>query len=135
MTHYPEQIPAGNFDHFLFSFSSAAKAEKEIQKDFDSLAKRINAIVESEKFFVQNFPVLRNLIALQPSKEELKKLAKAVDRLADLVEVFGQLDSKLTVIKTMQDHPHWFTDTFADLDKEIDRDLDSFFASGAVDES
>jgi hypothetical protein len=129
MTSYPEQVPNGNFDHFLFSFSSAARAEQDVQKEFDAMAARINAIVDSEKFFVQNFPVLRNIVSLQPTKDELKKLSKAIDRLADLIEIFGQITAKLSMIKTMQEHPHWFTDTFADFAKEIDRDLDSLFTA------
>lgn len=124
MNSYPEQLPPGGFDHFLFSFSSAAKAEKELQRDFDALSQRIGAIVEADKFMVQGFPVLKHLVALQPTKEELKKLAKAVDRIADLLELFNQLNAKLTMIKTMQEHPHWFTDTFADFAKEIERDID-----------
>jgi hypothetical protein len=56
----------------------------------------------------------------------LKKLSKAVDRLSDLMEIFTQLNSKLTMIKTMQEHPHWFTNAFADFSKEVERDIDVF---------
>jgi hypothetical protein len=126
MSLYPEQVPSEPFDHFLFSFSSAAKVERELQEEFDALTARINNIVESDKFFIQGFPVLKNILALQPSKSDLKKLSKAVDRLSDLMEIFTQLNSKLTMIKTMQEHPHWFTNTFADFAKEVERDIDVF---------
>lgn len=126
MTPYPERIPNQNFDHFLFSFSSAAKAEKDLQQEYDALHARINNIIDSDKFYVQNFPVLKNVLALQPTKAELKKLSKAVDRLADLIDAFTHLDAKLTMIKTMQENPHWFTNTFADFSAEIDRDIDKF---------
>lgn len=124
MTFYPDKIPSESSDHFLFSFSSAARAEKELQSEFDTLANRINNIVESDKFFVQGFPVLKNILALQPSKDELKRLSKAVDRLAELMDVFGQLNSKLSMIKTMQEYPYWFTSTFADFPKEVERGID-----------
>lgn len=126
MTH-PEQLPTDTKNNFLFSFSSVATAQSEIQKEFDALNERIQAIVESEKFHVQNFPVLRNIIALQPDKAELKKLSKALDRLGDLMESYATLNARLNMVKMMQEHPTWFTSTFADYEGEIDRSLDKFF--------
>lgn len=126
MSH-PEQLPTETTNNFLFSFSSVSKAQTEIQKEFDALNERIQAIVESDKFHVQNFPVLRNIIALQPDKAELKKLAKALDRLGDLMDAYATLNARLNMVKMMQEHPTWFTSTFTDYEGEIDRSLDKFF--------
>lgn len=126
MSH-PEQLPTETTNNFLFSFSSVSKAQTEIQKEFDALNERIQAIVESDKFHVQNFPVLRNIVALQPDKTELKKLSKALDRLGDLMEAYTTLNARLNMVKMMQEHPTWFTSTFTDYEGEIDRSLDKFF--------
>jgi hypothetical protein len=130
---YPEQIPQQSFDNFYFSYAFAANAQTEIEKECESMLRRITAIVDSEKFFVQGFPVLKNIVSLQPSKDELKKLAKAADRLADLLDAFNAINTKLTVVKAVSENRSWFTSTFADLDKEIDHDLRSFVDSFDVD--
>lgn len=129
MSTYPEKIPTQSFDSFLFSFSSASKVEKDVQQEFDAINQRIANIVDSEKFFVQDFPVLRNLMQLNPTKEDFKKLSKAFDRLGDLIEVFKELSSKLHVIQTLRENQTWFTTSFADFEKEIDRDLQEFLDS------
>jgi len=126
---YPEKLPSQGFESFLFSFSTMKTAEQTLQNEYETINKRILTIVDSEKFFVNDFPVLKNLMALNPSREELKKLAKAIDRLGDLVEIYKELIAKIELIKTMRDNQTWFTSTFADFDKEIDRDLKDFINS------
>lgn len=126
---YPEKLPSQGFESFLFSYSTMKTAEQNLQNEYDTINKRILNIVDSEKFFVNDFPVLKNLMALNPSREELKKLAKAIDRLGDLVEIYKELSAKVELIKTMRDNQTWFTNTFADFDKEIDRDLQDFINS------
>lgn len=123
---YPEKLPTQGFESFLFSFSTMKTAEQTLQNEYDTINKRISTIVDSEKFFVQDFPVLKNLMMLNPNREDLKKLSKAIDRLGDLVEVHRELSAKVDLIKTMKENQNWFTSTFADFDKEIDRDLQAF---------
>lgn len=113
--------------NFNFSFSLAQSAKKELEEEHSALNDRINNIVDSEKFFVNGFPVLKNIIILQPTKADLKRISKALDRLADLLDIFKELDSKMSVIKTVQDNPNWFAWTFGDFSSEIDKDIDSFF--------
>lgn len=116
-----------NIQNFNFSFSLAQKAKKELEEEHQNLLERISAITESEKFHINGFPVLKNLINLGPSKNDLKKLSKAIDRLADLLEVFQELDNKMSVIQAVQQHPNWFAWTFGDFTKEIDQDIETFF--------
>lgn len=126
---YPEKIPNHGFESFLFSFSTMKTAEQNLQNEYETISKRISTIVDSEKFFVNEFPVLRNLMVLNPKREDLKKLAKAIDRLGDLVDIERELGAKIELIKTMKENQNWFTSTFADFDKEIDRDLQAFIDS------
>ena len=64
---------------------------------------------------------------LQPKKSDLKKLAKAMDRLADLIEVYEEAQSKLSVIEAVQKDPNWFAWTFGDFSQEIDQDIEQLF--------
>lgn len=115
------------FQDFNFSFALAQKAKAELQNDHEKLLERITNIVDSEKFHINGFPVLKNIINLQPQKNDLKKIAKALDRLGDLLESFAELDKKISVIDTVQADPHWFAWAFGDFSKEIDNDLENFF--------
>lgn len=114
---------------FNFSFALANKARKELEAEHENMMERISAIVDSEKFYINGFPVLKNIIPLAPKKSDLKKLAKAIDRLADLLEVYQELDNKISVINTVQEHPNWFTWTFGDFANEIEQDIETFFNS------
>lgn len=111
---------------FNFSFALAQKAKADLEADHEKLLERITQIAESEKFFVNGFPVLKNVIQLQPKKADLKKLSKALDRLADLMDTFQEIDSKLTVINTVQEHPHWFAWAFGDFSQEVEQDIEKF---------
>jgi hypothetical protein len=116
-----------SFDNFIFSFSQAADVKKSIENDFETISNRVTAIVDSEKFYIEGFPVLKNILMLDPSKEDLKKLSKALDRLADLLAVYREISSKLSLITTMQENQTWFTNSFANFDKEIEYEFESLF--------
>lgn len=120
---YPEKIPNSKIENFTFSFQQALSAQKDLENEHDALDKRISNIVESEKFHINGFPVLRNILMLSPNRADLKKLSKALDRLADLVEVFDTVEEKLTVIKTMNKDPNWFAWTFADHSIDFDQEI------------
>jgi len=127
---YPESIPPSAklaIDNFNFSFSLANKAKSEIEKEHSALSERIENIVESEKFFISGIPVLKSILALNPSKVDLKKLAKATARLSELIDQHSELENKLNLIKTVNDNPHWFAWTFGDFSQELDQDIDSLF--------
>lgn len=118
---------SSDFRDFNFSFALAQKTKTELEESHDKILERMTNIVDSEKFFINGFPVLKNIVALQPKKNDLKKLSKALDRLADLVEVFQELDSKLSVINTVQEHHHWFAWACGDFSHEVEQDIEKFF--------
>ena len=124
---YPEKIPSEKVSSFNFSFSQISSARKSVEKDYENVVERINKIVDSEKFYINGFPVLKNITLLNPSKNDLKLLSKACDRLADLVEIQRTLGNKLIAADVAKEHPHWFTDAFGDFSQEIETDLESLF--------
>jgi hypothetical protein len=50
-----------------------------------------------------------------------------MDRLADLIEVYEEAQSKLSVIEAVQKDPNWFAWTFGDFTQEIDQDIEQLF--------
>ncbi len=127
---YPDKFSPSSkigMDNFNFSFSMAGKASNEIQESYDAITDRITAIVESEKFYISGIPVLKNILMLGGNKNDLKKLSKALSRLADLVEIHETLEGKLSLIKVINDDPHWFAWAFGDFSKDVDESIDSIF--------
>lgn len=121
---YPEKIPSTNLKNFTFSFNSLSDAKNDISSQYEALDARISNIVESEKFHIEGFPVLKHIFVLNPKKSDLKKLSKALDRLADLVDIYDGLKNKLSLIEAVQNDPNWFAWTFGDYSKDIDTDLE-----------
>jgi len=127
---YPEKLPSSanhNIKSFNFSFSQAAKAKDSIQTEYSAVDERISNIVDSDKFTISGYPVLKSIMMLSPTKSELKKIVKALDRLADLVEIHSELNSKLSFIKTIEKDPNWLACAFGDFSTEVEKDIESFF--------
>lgn len=125
MSSYPEKIPEGisSIDLFPFSFTAGKNAKKELTSQLDALNSRIQKIVEH--FVFDDVPVLALIMRVTNDKADLKKISKAIDRLADLTDIHSQLTSRLNVLNLMESDPVWFTSTFSDYTHEIDRDLSS----------
>jgi hypothetical protein len=110
---------------FNFSFDMASKTKSELQQQRDTVKERIDKIVNH--FTIDDVPILSYILHVTSSRVELKKLAKAIDRLADLVEINTSLNNKLKVIEAAETDPNWFALAFGDFDQEIDSDLEKFF--------
>jgi hypothetical protein len=123
MNKYPERIPEGisSIDTFPFSFNSGKGAKRNLESQLEQINSRIDKIVEH--FVFNDIPIIHFVLKATNQKSDLKKLAKAIDRLADLVSVQEELSNKLAVINALEADPVWFTTTFSDYSSEIDRDL------------
>jgi len=108
-------------DKFSFSFEMASKAKSSIEEQLSSVDSRINKIVDH--FTINDAPVLRLILNMDPSRDELKKMAKAMDRLSDLIDIHSSLSSKLSVINAAENDPNWFALAFGDFETEIDDSL------------
>jgi len=124
---YPEKIPDNkqNFKNFLFTLEASASVKDDLQSQLDSLNDRIQKIVNSVT--LNDMPVLSFILQNSHDKKELKKFAKAVDRVADLIDAADKIESRINIIETAQKDPDWFAFTFGDFSKEIDEDIDSIF--------
>lgn len=123
MNPYPEKIPEGisSIDTFPFSIKAGKSAKNEIENQLNAINDRIDKIVDH--FIFSDIPILMYVLKATRQKSDLKKMAKAIDRLADLVQAQDDLSSRLNVINTLEADPTWFASTFSDYSDEIDRDL------------
>jgi hypothetical protein len=114
-----------NINKFNFSFEMASKAKKELEDNTFILKQRIDKIVDH--FTIGDTPILRFILGMDPTRDDLKKLSKALDRLGDIVEAYEELTNKLIVIKAAESDPHWFALTCGDFESEVDQDIEKFF--------
>jgi hypothetical protein len=134
MTSYPEKIPKTikPFEKFYFNFENSISAKQELENQIDSIEERIEKIVEH--FTLQDLPIIRHILNFSSDREELKKLAKGLDRVADLIEARNALTPKLHVIQMAEKDPNWFASTFGDFSSDIDSAVNSLFDKDIFDD-
>lgn len=124
MSSYPEKIPSSLFPikNFRYNLDSSKEVKKQLESNIDKLNDRIDKIVDN--ITVDDAPILKFILNLTEDKQDLKKLARALDRIADLIDLRNQLLPKLQVIKMAEKEPNWFANTFGDFSSDIESQLD-----------
>ena len=69
-------------------------------------------------------PVIKFILNISENREDLKKVSKALDRVADLIEARNDLLPKLRIIELAEKDPNWFALTFGDFSVDLDLELD-----------
>jgi hypothetical protein len=113
----PEQYDK-DMTSFTFSLKLALEAKKDISEKVDMLSERIDRLVEH--FTIEDIPIIKPILNITHSRKELKKLAKALDRVADIIEHHDALTQKLKVIELAEKEPNWFAAAFGDFQGDID---------------
>lgn len=123
MTDNIENKPKGSFllKTFNFNLDSSLETKKEIKDQLSTVNDRMEKIISH--FQIDDFPVLQVILNMTHEKEILKGLSRAIDRIADLVEINDNLNSKLKIIEHAEKDPSWFASTFGDFTQNIDKDL------------
>lgn len=111
----------GKIDKFNFSFRMVSEVKSNIESQISNIDSRINKIVDH--FTIGDIPVLKLVLNMNPEKQELKKLSKAIDRLSELVDLQNSLNSKLAVVNAAESDPDWFALSFGDFESEVDQTL------------
>lgn len=123
---YPEKIPAsslGPVNSFYFSLEASKEIKTQLESQLSNLDARIDKIVDH--FTLDDMPIIRFILNISQDKEELKKVAKALDRVAELIHAKNQITPKLEVIKIAEKDPNWFALTFGDFSTDVELGLDS----------
>jgi hypothetical protein len=123
MTSYPEKIPTSiaPISNFYFSLENSKQIKNELETQIHNLDDRIEKIVEH--FTLDDVPIIKFILNVSHDKIELKKVAKALDRVADLIEARDAVTPKLQVIKTAESDPNWFAYTFGDFSSNVDLEI------------
>ena len=130
MSGYPDKLPKEQkpLDKFTFSLSASSEMRSKLQSEFDTIQSRLDRIFN--EVLLDGVPILRFILQTSENKKELKKLAKALDRVADLIEHQNSINAKLTIINQAHKDPSWFALAFGDFSQEIDNDIDSILNLG-----
>lgn len=125
MNSYPEKIPTSisPIKNFYFSLENSKQIKRDLENQIDTLDDRIDKIVDH--FTLQDMPVIRFILNLSHDKDELKNIAKALDRVADLIEAKDSLTPKLEVLKAAETDPNWFAWAFGDFSSDVEFGLDN----------
>jgi hypothetical protein len=124
MTSYPEKIPNSitPIKNFSFTLENSYDIKNELETQLHNLNERIDKIIDH--FTLDDVPIIKFILNVNEDRDQLKKLAKALDRIADLIEAKNSVIPKLQVIKMAQKDPDWFAWTFGDFSQDIESDLD-----------
>jgi len=106
--------------NFTFSFEKAEKTYKDLESEHELVKDRIDKILNSSKFFISDFPVLRQIVNLSDDPNDLKMLSKALDRLADLYLSYNENYSKYALLKSAKENSNWFMSSCGDFAREVD---------------
>lgn len=113
---------------FTFSMKAGLKSKEELSSKVQALSDRIDKIVN--QFLIDDMPIIKPILNFTHSKNDLKRLSKALDRIADIIEVHDSLEKKLKVIELAESDPNWFAAAFGDFEKDIDSVIDKLISSG-----
>lgn len=116
--------PKNNFSirTFNFNIDSSQETKKEIKSQLSGVNERIEKIIDH--FQIEDFPIVQIILNMTHDKDTLKGIAKALDRVADLIEIKDSLHAKLKIIEHAEKDPSWFASTFGDFSESIDRDIE-----------
>jgi hypothetical protein len=133
MTSYPEKIPASisPIKNFYFNLENSKNIKGELESQIHSLDERIEKIVEH--FTLDDVPIIKFILNVSHDKGELKKISKALDRVADLIEARDKILPKLQVIKTAESDPNWFALAFGSFAEDIELEIENILYNGDTD--
>lgn len=129
MSSYPDKIPDSEpLDKFTFSLAASEEMKSKLQSEYDAIQIRIDKLFS--EVLLDGLPALKLIAEYSHNKKDLKRLAKALDRFADLIDHQDALKAKLNIINVAHKDPNWFALAFGDFSSEIDNDIDSIFNLG-----
>ena len=126
MPAYPEKIPndaKGPINNFYFRLDAAKEVKKQLESQLSNLDNRIDKIVDH--FTLADMPIIRFILNVSEDRDDLKKVAKALDRVADLMYSRNQILPKLQLIATAEKDPNWLAMAFGDFSVDVDLELDN----------
>lgn len=116
---YPEAIPTGLEPPTVFRFntSNISGTKREIDLQTEAYAERIKRI--SDKCIIaEHYPVIPQILNLSRDPEELKRLAKGLNRVAEIISEYDELQKRATVLEVAEKDPSWLAWAFGDFEPQ-----------------
>lgn len=116
----PDDSPFKNkkIDRFTISLKIAAKQLKDITLQIDAKEERVKRIVDNVR--VGDHPVIAYILSITKDREDLERIAKALNRIAPEVAEIQELQTKQVLLKMALERPHEFALMLGDFSSEID---------------
>lgn len=124
--HYPEAVPKGltPVTQFTFDIENIKGAKKDITLQSEALTERIKRI--SDKCLLsEHYQVIPQILNISRDPEDLKRLAKGLGRIADIIGEADELERRATVIEVAEKDPSWLAWAFGSFDMQ-DSVIESF---------
>lgn len=117
---------------FMFSLHAADETEKDLNLRCEALRERIGKIIRKMTFadtpFGTDVTVLDYILRMNPTSEELRNLAKVIDRVGPLRDELTELDRRRNLIGMVKENPEAFAALFGDFAAD-DLDPEMFTSS------
>lgn len=107
-------------DTFIFQQESLKAALKETEMLADALNDRLDKIIDKFRVGHQKMPIISDILSITNDGDELKKLAKALDRVADIVPILNKNEDRQNFLKHLSEDPDWIAGYFGDLSKHAE---------------
>lgn len=106
---------------FMFTTKLVEEAKRENDQLIEHYRERVRKI--SSTLAINDMQIIPGILSITHDKQELKRLAKGIDRVADLQTILDELETRGTVLEYAGKDPVWFAAAFADLEHEVDQAL------------
>lgn len=104
--------------NFWFTLARVTEADKDLDLQISALESRMDKLVKATE--LNGIPILGHILGLSHDREELQRLAKAIDRVAPLIERHDKLKAHKAVLETAKNEPNFMAWAFGEFTQELD---------------
>lgn len=104
-------------DRFTVDLTQLGNAREELDARMKELNGQISRIIE--KMTIDDCPILMPILNLTKKRSQLEKLARALNRVAPLVDEYDKLHKRLHVLEVAADDPGWLAASLGDFSTDI----------------
>lgn len=108
----------GAIDRFRFSLDTAVPTRNDIDLRVSAIEDRIQRL--TNKVVFNHVPILMHILSVSSDPKDLIVIARALDKLAELVPQLKDLQDKQKVVQTAFDNPQWMASVFGDFSGDFD---------------
>ena len=103
---------------FTFSFARALETKKDIKLQLEAAEARIERFVTEVR--LDGHPIIGAILSVSHDPDDLRKVAAALERVADIIPAIDELQGQVTMIELASKNPDKFKGMFGSFDDEID---------------